>query len=45
MLQARWKTGPAASEAKSETLRAGQIHKFRITKLDLATKKIELEFE
>ncbi len=45
MLQARWKSGPPASEAKPESLRAGQIRKFRIAKLDPATKKIELEFE
>jgi small subunit ribosomal protein S1 len=45
MLQARWKSGPAADEAKPEGLRAGQIRKFRIAKLDLATKKIELELE
>jgi len=45
MLQARWKSGPSASEAKPESLRAGQIRKFRIAKLDPATKKIELELE
>lgn len=45
MLQSRWKSGPTASEAKSEGLRAGQIRKFRIAKLDPATKKIELELE
>jgi len=45
MLQSRWKSGPTASEAKPEGLRAGQIRKFRIAKLDPATKKIELELE
>ncbi len=45
MLQARWKSGAPAAEAKPESLRAGQIHKFRIAKLDPATKKIELELE
>ena len=45
MLQARWKSGATADEAKSEALRAGQIRKFRIAKLDPATKKIELELE
>jgi small subunit ribosomal protein S1 len=45
MLQARWKSGAAASEAKPEAARAGQIRKFRIAKLDSATKKIELELE
>ena len=43
MLQARWKSGPPAEEAKPESLRAGQISKFKITKLDVAGKKIELE--
>lgn len=45
MLQARWKSGPAAGENKPESMRAGQIRKFRITKLDPAAKKIELELE
>jgi small subunit ribosomal protein S1 len=45
MLQARWKSGPPASEAKPEAMRAGQIRKFRIVKLDVTTKKIELELE
>jgi len=45
MLQARWKSGAPASEAKPESLRAGQIRKFRIAKLDPATKKIELELD
>jgi small subunit ribosomal protein S1 len=45
MLQARWKSGAATDEAKPEALRAGQIRKFRIAKLDPATKKIELELE
>jgi small subunit ribosomal protein S1 len=44
MLQARWKSGAAADEAKPEGMRAGQIRKFRIAKLDPATKKIELGF-
>jgi small subunit ribosomal protein S1 len=45
MLQARWKSGAPADEAKPEAVRPGQIHKFRITKLDPAAKKIELELE
>jgi len=40
-LQARWKGGE--SGGKSETARSGQIRSFRITRLDAATKKIELE--
>jgi small subunit ribosomal protein S1 len=45
MLQARWKSGAAADETKPEALRAGQIRKFRIAKLDPETKKIELELD
>jgi small subunit ribosomal protein S1 len=43
MLQARWKSGPAASETKPEDARSGQIRKFRITKLDKDAKKVALE--
>src|SRR5258706_1544994 len=44
MLQARWKGGGApAAGAKPEPGRSGQIRKFRIARLDPATKKIELE--
>ena len=43
MLQAKWKSGSAASDSKPGAVHAGQILKFRITKLDSATKKIELE--
>ncbi|MGO8797274.1 MAG: S1 RNA-binding domain-containing protein [Candidatus Sulfotelmatobacter sp.] len=43
MLQARWKSGAPATEAKPEPVRAGQIRKFRIVKLDPAAKKIEVE--
>ena len=42
MLQARWKGG-AGGEVKPEPVRAGQIRQFRITQLDVAGKKIELE--
>jgi len=42
-LKAHWKGGPAVSESKPEAVRAGQIRKFRITRLDPAAKKIELE--
>lgn len=42
-LTAHWKGGPAAAESKPEALRIGQIRKFRITKLDAAAKKIDLE--
>ncbi len=43
MLQARWKGGAPAGEVKPEAVRAGQVRKFRIAKLDPAAKKIELE--
>jgi small subunit ribosomal protein S1 len=43
MLQARWKGGAAAGAPKPEAIRGGQIRKFRITRLDAAAKKIELE--
>jgi small subunit ribosomal protein S1 len=43
MLQARWKGNTTASNAKPETIRIGEIRKFRISKLDAAAKKIELE--
>jgi small subunit ribosomal protein S1 len=43
MLQARWKGGAAASAPKPEPVRSGQIRSFRITKLDAAAKKIEVE--
>src|SRR6202790_2679393 len=45
MLQARWKSGAPADEAQPEATRSGQIRKFKIAKLDPATKKIELELE
>jgi small subunit ribosomal protein S1 len=43
MLQARWKGGTPAEGAKPDPVRAGQIRKFRIEKLDAAARKIELE--
>jgi small subunit ribosomal protein S1 len=42
-LKAHWKGGAAAVESKPEAARTGQVRKFRITKLDPAAKKIELE--
>ena len=42
MLHARWKGG-AASEATAEPTKAGQVRTFKIVKLDVANKKIELE--
>jgi small subunit ribosomal protein S1 len=43
MLQARWKGATTALDSKPETARAGQIRKFKITKLDPSAKKVELE--
>jgi len=43
MLQARWKSGAPASEAKPEGARSGEIRKFRISRLDKDAKAIELE--
>ncbi len=45
MLQARWKGASTAAVAKPEPVRTGEVRKFRITKLDPATKKIELKLE
>jgi small subunit ribosomal protein S1 len=43
MLQARWKSGAPTDAPKPEDIRAGQVRSFRISRLDRATKKIELE--
>jgi small subunit ribosomal protein S1 len=43
MLQARWKGGQGGGGSKGDGPRSGQIRSFRISKLDPATKKIELE--
>jgi small subunit ribosomal protein S1 len=43
MLQARWKGGAGAEAAQPKEIRAGQVRSFRITKLDRAEKKIEVE--
>jgi small subunit ribosomal protein S1 len=43
MLQARWKSGAVDAAAKPEAARSGEIRSFRITQLDPAAKKIELE--
>lgn len=45
MLSARWKGGAASGAAKAEAIQAGQVRSFRITKLDAAAKKIELELK
>ncbi|HEU5337188.1 MAG TPA: S1 RNA-binding domain-containing protein, partial [Terriglobales bacterium] len=43
MLQARWKGGAVTASSRQEAPRAGQVRQFRITKLDSASKAIELE--
>jgi len=43
MLQQRWKSGASPSATKPDASSAGQIRSFRISKLDPAAKKIELE--
>jgi small subunit ribosomal protein S1 len=42
MLNAKWKSGAVASEAKKDQMAVGQIRSFRIAKLDAEAKKIEL---
>jgi small subunit ribosomal protein S1 len=42
MLNERWKSGPV-SAAKTDEVRAGQIRSFKITKLDLEAKTIEVQ--
>ena len=42
-LKAHWKGGASVVESKPEAARTGQVRKFRITQLDPAAKKIELE--
>jgi small subunit ribosomal protein S1 len=43
MLQARWKGNAPAAASNPEPLAEGQIRRFRITKLNTDTKKIEVE--
>jgi small subunit ribosomal protein S1 len=43
MLQSRWKTGDTATSKKPSGFQPGQIRSFRISRLDPASKKIELE--
>lgn len=43
MLQARWKSGAVAESSRPQALQPGQVRSFRITKLDQAGKKIDLE--
>ncbi|UWZ85067.1 S1 RNA-binding domain-containing protein [Occallatibacter riparius] len=43
MLSARWKGAAPAPDAKPQPLEAGQVRSFKITKLDAASKQIEVE--
>jgi small subunit ribosomal protein S1 len=43
MLAARWKSGAVAESSKPEEILSGQVRRFRISKLDRAVKKIEVE--
>jgi small subunit ribosomal protein S1 len=43
MLQTRWKGGAVAKSSEPQEIRAGQVRRFRVTKLDRAAKKIEVE--
>jgi small subunit ribosomal protein S1 len=43
MLKNKWKSGETSGAAAKTEARAGQIRSFRITRLDAAAKKIELE--
>jgi small subunit ribosomal protein S1 len=43
MLAARWKSGAVAESSKAQEIQPGQVRKFRITKLDPTSKKIEVE--
>jgi len=43
MLQARWKGGAPSGSSAKEQIQMGQVRSFRITKLDTAAKKIEIE--
>jgi len=43
MLAARWKAGSVAESSKAQEVRAGQVRRVRITTLDPAARKIEVE--
>jgi small subunit ribosomal protein S1 len=43
MLAARWKSGAVAESSRPQEIQSGQVRKFRITRLDPAAKKIEVE--
>ena len=43
MLEAKWKGGGQSASSKREAARTGQIRTFRIAKLDVGGKRIDLE--
>jgi len=43
MLAARWKSGAVAESSNAQEIQPGQVRRFRIAKLDRATKKIDVE--
>ncbi|MBV8051284.1 MAG: 30S ribosomal protein S1, partial [Acidobacteriaceae bacterium] len=43
MLQARWKSGARAESSGQQEIQPGQVRSFRITKVDPAAKKVEIE--
>src|SRR5579864_707515 len=43
MLAARWKSGAVAESSQPQEIRAGEVRRFRITTVDAAAKKIEVE--
>jgi small subunit ribosomal protein S1 len=45
MLSQRWKSGGGGDAAVAETPRAGQVRSFKISNVDLAAKRIELELQ
>lgn len=45
MLSARWKQGGAGETADAPKLRTGEVRSFRISKLDAAAKRIEVELQ
>lgn len=43
MLAARWKSGSVAESSKPQEIQAGQVRRFRITRIEREAKKIEVE--
>ena len=43
MLAQKWKSGPSSPSGPSAAVRTGEVRSFKITSLDAAQKRIELE--